>query len=809
MPTFQEGEEIMLGTLRQDLRYGLRMLAKTPAFTIIVIVILAVGIGANAAVFSVVNAVLLRPLPYKDSNRLVTLWKQTKKGQVRPFHREYLSCREQNQVFESMGAYALERLYLSGTDRSREVWMYAVSSGLFPLLGIAPMMGRGFLPEEERAGNNRVVLLSHAFWKNEMGGAPQALGTTLTLDGEDYAIVGVMPPGFECPFGESVPFWVPLAFVQDATWPSGEPVTPLARLKKGVSLAQARAAMAVVADRLRHVDPKANREWTIGMDQLLHKTVRGSSTLLLLLFGAAGFVLLIAIANVANLFVVHATVRQREMAMRAALGASRGRMLRQMLTEGLILSTGAGLSGLLIAFAATKGLVHLCPADVPRLKEAGMDLPVLVFTFGASVLAGLLLSVAPAWRVSEMRVHHVLKEGRGQSGTGRGWRRLHGGLVVCQIGLSLLLLIGAVLLVRSLIALQRLDLGFRPENVLAVEIRLPDAKYPDTERCTACFDELLRRVRTLPQVRSAALAFGYQLQLGETDWSITISVPDHPPASPDQTPRAKRQFVTTDYFETLGIRLLRGRPLTEEDGAYTVLADENLVRRLFPHTEPIGKTLVHGNGELVLTIVGVTSTTRDFQTTDPADGALYWRLDNSHQNMILVARGDGDPMQLAGALRAQIAALEKDEVIHKIEPLETTLAGMLAPRRFCMILLSLFAGIALLVATIGVYGLARYATAQQTHDIAIRMALGARRADVLKAALGHGLRLAILGAVTGLAGAFALTRLLASLLYGVPPTDLPTFACSPFVLVVTALLASYLPARQAARVDPMTALRCE
>jgi len=793
----------------QDIRYGLRMLAKNPAFAVTVVAILAVGIGANTAVFSVVNAVMLRPLPYRDSNRIVTLWKQTKRGTKRPLHREYLFCREQNQVFESMAAYALERLYISGIDRSREVWTYAVSSDLFPLLGVAPTLGRGFLPEEEQAGKNRVVILSHGFWQSELGGASEALGTTLSLNGDDYVIVGIMPPGFECPFGESAPFWVPLVFVQDAVWPSGVPVEPLAHLKKGVSLAQARAAMAVVADRFRQTDPKAGSEWTIGLDQLLHKTVQRSRTLLLLLFGAAGFVLLIAIANVTNLFLVRATVRQREMAMRTALGASRGRVLRQMLTESLILSTGAGFAGLLIAFAAAKGLVRLCPAEIPRLQETGVDLSVLVFAFGASVVTGLLLSVAPAWRISEIHMSRVLKESGGRSGTTRRWRRLHGGLVVSQIGLSLLLLIGAALLVRSLIALQKLDLGFRPENVLAVEIRLPDATYPESEHCTAFFNELLRRVRALPDVRCAALAFGYELQLGETGWDITVSVSDHPPASPEETPRAKRQFVTPAYFETMGIKLLKGRLLTEEDGAYTVLADEELVRRLFPDTDPIGKTLIHDNGQLVMTIVGVTTTTRDFQTTDPAGGALYWRLDESRQNMILVARGHGDPMQLADAVRAQVAALAKDEVIHKIEPLETMLSGMLAPQRFSMILLSLFGGIALLVATIGIYGLLQYTTAQQTHDLAIRMALGARRADVLRMVLGQGLRLALGGVAVGLVGALILTRLLSGLVYGVTCTDPLTLASTSIFLVATAVCAGLSPARRAAGIDPMVALRHE
>ncbi|MCX5643133.1 MAG: ABC transporter permease [Phycisphaerae bacterium] len=796
-------------TLWQDIRYGVRILARSPGFTAVVVLILAVGIGATTAVFSVVNAVLLRPLPYHDSRRIVVLWKQTPKGERRPFHPEYVHWRQQNPVFESMAAYSHARLYVTGIERSRELITTAVTSDLFPLLGVAPLLGRGFLPEEQQAGNDRVVILSHSFWKNELGGASQAIGTVLTLNGRSCTIVGIMPPGFECPFGNPAPFWVPLVLRQDETWRSGIPVAPVARLKKGVSLEQARAALAVVANRLKEADPKAGTDWTIGADRLGHRVVQGSSTLLLLLLGAAGLVLLITAGNVANLFLARATVRQPEIAMRMALGASRRHIWRQMLTESLLLSVFAGVLGLLTSFVTIQGLVRLCPAEIPRLKETGVDPSVLFFALGVSVLTGLSFSMMPAWKACTVGTGQVLKETRGHSGTGRGWRRFHGGLVVSQIGLSLILLIGAALLVRSLIALQRLDLGFEPRNVLAVQMQLPQAKYPTPEHCTAFFDELLRQVRALPHVRSAGLTFGDGLQLGEAEWDITISVPGQPPGRPEEMPRAKRSTVSAGFLETLGIRLLKGRPLTEKDTAYdAVLVDEKLARDFFPNTDPIGQKLIH-DGNLVMTIVGVTGTTRDFQTLDPSEGMLYTRLERSYQTMILVARAEGDPMQLARAVRAQVASLEKDEIINKIEPLETMLSGMLAPRRFSMVLLSLFAGIALVVAMIGVYGLLQYATTQQTHDIGIRMALGARKVDVLRAVLRQGLRLTLIGVALGVAGALALTRVLSSLLYNVSPTDPWTLASVSLVLIGIALLASYLPARRAARIDPMVALRYE
>jgi len=809
-----------MGTIWQDIRYGLRMLGRNPGFTAVVVLILAVAIGANTAVFSVINAVLLRPLPYKDSHRLVTLWKQTKWGERNPSHQDFIFWRGQNQVFELLAGYGRQRFYVTGIDRPHEVWTYGVSCDLFPLLGAEPFLGRRFLPEEEQPGNERVVILSHAFWRDHFGGNPEAIGKTInltsgnmnpdastTLDCRSYTVVGVMPSGFEFPFGRPSPFWVPLAFVPDRMWPSGRPVLPLARLKEGVTLEQARAAMAIVANRLKQTDSQADTGYTIGVDQLLNKVLKGHRKLLLSLLGAAGFVLLIAASNVANLFLARATVRQREMAMRVALGASRTRVLRQMLTESLVLSVGAGLLGLLLTLMTVKGLVHLCPGDIPRLKETGVDLSVLGFTLGVSMLTGLLFGTVPAWRASDVRVSQTLKEGWGRSGTGRGWRRVHAGLVVSQIGLSLILLVGAALLVRSLIALQRLDLGFRPENVLAVEIRLPQAKYPEPEHCTVFFDELLLRVRALPDVRSAALVLG-DLQLGAMDIDLSFSVPGHPPANPEETPQAKWITASPAFLETMGIRLLKGRTLIDEDGSNMVLVDEHLARKYFPDADPIGQKLSH-DGQMVMTIVGVVSTTRDFQTTDPPDGALYMRLRQDYQEMVLLLRTGGDPMRLAGALRAQVAALEKDDVIVRLEPLETTLSGMLAPRRFSMVLLTLFAGIALIVATIGIYGLLQYSTTQQTHDIGIRMALGARRIDVLRAILAHGFKLTLIGIAIGLAGAVALTRILSSLLYDVTPTDPLTLAGVSLVLAAIALLASYLPARRAARIDPMAALRYE
>jgi len=807
-------------TLWQDVKYGCRMLGRNPRFTAVVILILAVGIGANTAVFSVVNAVVLRPLPYKDSHRIVTLWEQTKWGEDMTSHENFLFWRAQNQVFEQLAAYGVRFAYVTGIDRPRKVMAFAVSPDLFSLLGVPPLLGRVFLPEEGQAGNERVVVLSHAFWQDRFGGSADALGKTIylttnnmddqgrtVLNREGYSIVGIMPSGFEFPFGRPAPFWVPLVLEAGTTdWSKTPAVRALARPKKGVTLEQTRAAMAVIASRLQEIDPKANAERTIGVDWLLNRVLKGNRKLLLLLLGAAGFVLLIASSNVANLFLARATVRQREIAMRVALGASRGRVLRQMLTESLVLSAGAGLLGLLLTFLTVRGLVRLGPADIPRLKDTSVDVSVLLFTFGVSVLTGLMFGVMPAWRASDARVSQTLKEGWGRSGTGRGWRRLHGGLVVSQMGLSLILLVGAVLLIRSLIALQGVDLGFQPENVLAVFIDLPEARYPESHHRLALLEPLLQRAQALPHVRAAGLTTG-DLDLGTGGMTIDISIPGRPPANPGEELSAKWTSVSPGLFEAMGIKLLKGRTFGGQDKGSTVI-DEKLARKYFADVDPIGQTISIGGAGC--TIVGVVSTLKDFQTLDPADGTVYLPpVSFIPSQMVLVVRTDGDPRRLAGALRAQAAALSEEEVIVKMETAEATLSRMLAPRRFSMVLLSLFAGIALTLAAVGVYGLLQYSTTQQTHDIGIRMALGARNIDVLRVVLGQGLKLALIGVALGLAGAVVLTRVLSSLLYDVTPTDPVTLACVSLVLIVIALLASYLPARRAARIDPMVALRYE
>ena len=797
-----------MGTLRQDVRYAVRTLSKSPSFLITVLVILTLGIGANTAIFSIVNAVLLRPLPYRDPGRIVVLWDQKlKEGltEMPTSHRNFRFWREQNQVFEHLAAAQSRRFYVTGTDKSRHIRAVAASANVFSLLGVQPLLGRGFLPEEETPGKDRVVVLSHAFWREYSGGAADIIGKTLSLNGESYTVVGVMPPGFWFPFRRPVPFWVPLVLETGAAG-DGRVTRGFARLKKGVTLEQANAEMAVLARRLEQMDPRANAGYITAVNRLLDDAIKGNRRLLLLLLGAAGFVLLIACGNAAGLFLARATVRQRETAVRVTLGASRACVVRQMLTESLVVSVAAGLVGLLAAFGTLKGLVRLCPADIPRIGETRIDTSVLMFTLGVSVLTGLVFGAIPAWKISDVHLARTLKEGLRQSTTGLRWRRFRGCLVISQISIALILLMGAGLLIRSLIALQQVDLGFQPQNVLTAHIELPQMKYPESSHCKAFFEQLVQQVRALPGVRSAALVTA-GLDLGTGGGYVSVRIDNRPPGGPDDTRLVRCMTVSPGFFEALGIRVLKGRAFTDQDvqgDAKSAVIDENMARTYFPDTEPLG----HKVNEM--TIVGVVSTLRDFEALAPIHDTFFIPLSDWYfQVTDLVVRTEADPMRLAGAIRAEVSALDKDQAVSDVRTLEMTLAGMLAPRRLSMVLLALFAGVALLLAGVGLYGLLQYTMMQQVHDIGIRMALGAKPRDVLETALWQGLKLTLAGVVIGVAGALALTRVITSLLYGVSPIDPVTFACVSILLAGVALLASYLPARRAARIDPMVALKYE
>jgi len=799
-------------TIWQDIRYSMRMLIKSPAFTVVVLVILAIGIGANTSIFSVVNAVMLRPLPYPDADRLVCLYEHTKWGDWGPAHGAFLVCREHNPAFEQVVALDPERGEVLGIENSRRLRYSAVSPGFFSFLGAKPMLGRAFRPDEEQPGNDLVMVASYTFWQNDLGGTKEALGKSVTVQDRSYTVVGVMPPDFKPINGEPTTFWVPLVFtISDPILPLGGPVFTYARLKEGATIEQARAAMLAIAARIREANPGGSG-CELTLRHPLEKELQGKRKIPLLLLGAAGFILLIACSNVANLFLARATVRQHEMAMRAALGASRTRVFGQMLTEGLLLSLAGGALGLLLTFWTIHGLVRLCPADLPRLDETRIDLRVLGFALSLSVLTGLLFGTMPAWKASGARLTRMLQEGVTRSTTGRRERRLHEALVVTQVGLSLILLVGAGLLVRTLIALQQLDLGFQPRNVLAMTMILPEDKYAEPQPCRAFFEAFLPRVRGLPHVQSAGLSCG-ELGLGFAGYAgarFAAAGPEQP--TKDQWDTAFLSIVTPDFFKALGVPLLRGRTFTEEDllsKTSHIVIDEHLARKHFGHADPVGRQIDFPDSHH--TVIGVVKTVKDYHNLEKEESTIYLPVlpEDWFLQMVLVVRSDGDPMQLVEAIQAQAAGLETGRITWGIETIEERLSGMLRPRKFNMILLNLFAAVALILAMVGVYGLLHYSTTQQTRDIAIRMALGARKAHVLGAVLKQGLKLSLIGVAVGLAGTLAMTRVLSSLLFGVTATDLPTLLVVSIVLSIIALLASYIPARRAAKIDPMEALRYE
>ncbi len=795
-----------MGTLWQDVRYGLRMLAKSPGFTFVVILILAVGIGVNTAVFSVVNAVLFRQLPYDEPERIVSVWEDKPQQGIRRIgssHHNLAYWRQNNGVFECMAGIEGRRSYVTGAGKSYHTRALAVSSCFFSLMGAQPAFGRAFVPEDEQSGHEQVTVLSYGFWRDRMGGDPEVLGKDLVLDQKPYRIVGVMPASFRHSLRRDAPFWIPLVIDPENR---GGGTSVMARLKKGVTLEQARAEMTVLETRLTQEDSEAGTGTTVAVESFVDDQLAGNRSLLHILWGAVGLVLLVACANAAGLFLMHGNARQKEMAVRAAVGASRGRIMRQVLTEGLLVSLAAGGVGLLLAFWVTKALIGMCPTDIPRMRETRVDTSVLFFALGLSLLTGLLFSLLPAWRTAGVRLSHIMKAGSPGSGMSRGWQHLRKGLVVSQIGVALILLMGVGVLIRSLIRMQEEDLGFVPDGVLVAHIELPKVKYPEQPQWTLFFEQLLRQTQALPGVQSAAVVTG-ALSLSTGGGFSPFVIDGRPPADPRGMPMARFQSVTVDFHKTLGMAVVKGRGFTEQDiqeQTPGIIVDETLVQKFFADVDPVGQRI---NG---MTIVGVVKTIRDFEELAPSVNTVYMPCTAARFLVSdLVVRTGGDPLRLADAIRAQVALLDKDLEISHISALKENLANMLASKRFITILLGLFAQITLILAAVGLYGVIQYSVAQGSRDVGIRMALGATRSSVLVSVLRQGLIVASIGVAAGAIGSLAATRVLSSLLYGVSSTDPLTLAAVSLALIAIAGLATYLPARCAARIDPMVALRCE
>jgi putative ABC transport system permease protein len=807
----------------QDLRYGARMLRKDPVFTFIAIATLALGIGGNTAIFSVVNGVLLRPLPYKDPQRLVMVFAPKRLDQ------EFLISsggftvlRNQNQVFEHVAAFLpmLDSSSITGDGEPEFLGGVTVSANLFTLLGVEARYGRTFLPEEEKPGANRVVVISHRLWQRRFGSDHQIVGRTISLNSEPYTVVGVMPPGFQFPLDgvstgwlpRQIDIYIPLALTPEEINNQRKVLPVIARLKSQVGIEQAQADMTGVAARIKRQYPGANKDESIRLAPYHQQMVGRVRLALLVLLGAVGFVLLIACANVANLLLARAAGRRKEMAVRAALGAGRRRVIRQLLTENMLLAMLSGSLALLVAFWGVGLLRTIIPENLPRADEIGIDGGVFGFTLLISLGAGILFGLIPALQASKVNLSDALKDG-GRSSGGDGHNRLRNLLVVSEVALALALLTGAALMLRSFVRLMNVDPGLDPRNVLTVDIRLSRNKYSRRQQA-AFFQQLLERLRALPGIQAAGAV--YPMPLSGMEENIGFEIEGQPPPTPGEQRTAGPRGVSHGYFKAQGIQLLKGRDFTESDGGDTppvVVINEALARRYWPNQDPIGRRISFDsrNGQTVWRqIVGVVNSVRHMALSEEPRSEVYIPFAQYPLAfMTLVARTDGAPLGYVAAVRSQVQAVDKDQPISNVRTMEERLASTVSQRRFNLILLAIFACLALSLAAIGIYGVMSYLVAQRTHEIGVRMALGAQTGDVLRLVIRQGMTLTLTGVLIGLITAFGLTRLLRNLLFDLSATDPLTFFVTALLLALVALLACYLPARRATKVDPLVALRCE
>jgi putative ABC transport system permease protein len=821
-------------TLLQDLRYGARTLWKNPGTTFVIVVALALGVGANTAIFSVVNAVLLRPLPFENPDQLMVIWETNPARGLQegtPSPPDYREWRNRTQAFEQIAAFYGEDYNLSGSGEPERLTGAVVSANFFSTLRINPAFGRTFLPDEEQFGSHRVTVLSHGLWQRRFGANPQLIGQTINLNNQPHTVIGIAPPDFQLA-GVRAELWTPMAFAPGDRYNTrgNHFLNVFARLKPDVTITQAQADMDVITRQLEEVS-----EMNAGLGARvvpMHEDAVGSyRPALLVLLGAVGFVLLIACANVANLLLARAATRQKEFALRATLGASRLRTVRQLLTESLLLSVLGGGLGLLLAMWGVDLLVALSPAELPRVAEIGVDARVLAFTLSLSVLTGIIFGLAPALQASHLDLNEALKEG-GRSVTGsRRTRSLRGALVVTEIALSLVLLVGAGLLINSFWRLTKVSPGFKADNLLTMEIALPDSKYPPTEshRAQAFYQQLLERVATLPGVQSVGATSSLPLAPG--GWGKMLSIEGRPaPPSMETIPLVQYRQVSTNYFSTLGVSPVKGRLFTEQDDPNSppvALINEEMARRFFPNEDPIGKRIWMGPPENLLpggalpdgysfprlTIAGVVNDVKHQGLNQQTGPEVYiphaQGAGETQRSMFLAVRTTVDPLSLAAAVRNEVTAIDKEQPVADIQTMEQRLAASLAGPRFNMLLLGIFAAVALALAAVGLYGVMAYGVTQRTHEIGIRMALGAQRGNVLRLIVRQGMVMALIGVALGLAASFALTRVMASLLFGVSATDPLVFTAIALLLAAVAFIASYIPARRALKVDPMIALRYE
>jgi predicted permease len=816
-----------MSTLLQDLRYGLRMLVKNPGFTAVVVLTLALGIGANTALFSVVNGVLLNPLRYAEPDRLVALYSGTSEDSKSSIsYLNFLDWVRDNHSFSALAAYRADDFNLTGRGEPERVPADMISAGFFPLLGVKPVIGRTLLPEEDQVGATPVALISDGFWKRKFGSSPDALGKALTLSGTVYTIVGVIPADFYYTGSnfQRSDVYVPIGQWNDATFRdrrAGMGMDAVGRLKPGVTFTQANADMQAVAQHLAEEYPEADKGTGIVLVPLKQDVVGDIQPILLVLLAAVGFVLLIACVNVANLLLARSTGRTHEFAIRSALGASRGRVIRQLLTESILLGLAGGGLGLLLASWGLQGALKVLPEALPRAEEVRLDGRVLLFMLTASVLAGILFGLAPALKNSQRRLHETLREGgRGLSGARH---RAQSVFVVVEMALALVLLAGAGLTIRSLSKLWGVDPGFDPHHVLTFRLSLPPApgSTPDANRAT--WRQIEDHLAAVPGVQSASLASGAMPMSGDSDLPFWLE------GEPKPSTQAEMRvtltcFVMPAYFEVMRIPLRRGRFLTPEDNEHSpsvTVIDERFARLYFGDQNPVGKRINFAIFNTTAEVVGVVGHVKQWGLD--ADGSSTLQAQCYFQSMQvpdqfvpllynftgIVVRTAGAPLAQVGSIRHALDQVNSQQVMYNIESMDGIISRTLAARRFSMILLGIFAALALVMSCVGIYGVISYLAGQRTHEIGVRMALGAERRDVLRMVLGEGAKMALVGVAIGLVAAFGLTRLMANMLFGVSAHDPLTLAGVAALLVLMSLAACYIPARRATKVDPMVALRYE
>ncbi|MGI8732774.1 MAG: ABC transporter permease [Pyrinomonadaceae bacterium] len=800
-------------TLLRDIRYGVRSLLKRPGFTMIALIAIALGIGANTAIFSLVNAVLLRPLPFAEPERLVWVWGNISNGSnrasVSPL--DYLDYRQQNTTFEQFAAsFSIPvPLNLTGSGEPERLSAAGVTGNYFQALGAQPELGRTFMMENERPGSDQVTVLSHGLWQKRFAGDASIINKTVILDGRSCTVIGVMPQGFNFP--HSAELWVPINFdiAEGMKQRKAHFMRPIGKLKPGVTMAQAQADTDAIARRLEEQYPDSNRGWSLRLVSLREQLVGSTRPTLFILFGAVGFVLLIACANVANLLLVRAAGRQKEIALRTALGAGRFRIVRQMITESVLLALAGGALGTLLAVWGVELLVTLSAESIPPTAQVRIDATVLAFTLLISVFTGVLFGLAPALRTMKLNLSESLKEGGRSLGDGGQRNRTRSVLVVLESAVAVVLLIGAGLLVRSLIQLQNVSPGFDAHNVLTMRVDLPREKYATREKAGNFFSQLEERIGGLPGVENVGLISELPLSGQPNDMPYTVE--GRPLVSPDQAFDDDFRRVNTQYFSAMRIPLLRGRNFTEQEvreSAKVVIISDLLARQVFPNEEPIGKRLIMALGNQPFEIIGIVGDIRHRALESTPFPAMYMPT-NQAPWMNIVVRTQGDPASIAGAVRKEVRGIDPDQPVAAVRTMEEWMDTAVAGPRYRTALLALFAFVALVLASTGIYGVMSYSVSQRTHEIGVRMALGARRLDVLRLVVRQGMTLVVLGIGIGLVGAIALTRVMSTLLFGVTAKDPITFAAVAVLLTLVAFVACYLPARRATKVDPLVALRYE